>query len=76
MLFLTSLSVHGWPPGLATGGQILFFKHELKSPNLALDIFEGISWDALYIYTWLALRISLQRPPGKLKLASIMSNII
>ena len=49
-------------PSAASSQQILFLI--LILTNLYLDIHEGLTKCDLKICTWLASRISLQRPPG------------
>ena len=69
-LNVISLSVPGWPPGSASSGlqvpDIIFdVRIEfLTLTNLYLDIHEGKPKCDLSICTWLASRISLQRPPS------------
>ena len=54
------------PPGSAFSGfqSADIFLWNLIITNLYLDIHEGITKFDLKIYTWLAYRISLPRPPG------------
>ena len=70
ILELTSTFIPGKPPGSASSGlqvaRYYFYARieTLTLTNLLLDIHDGILGDDLYICTWLASRISLQRPPG------------
>ena len=69
-LSVTSLAVSGWPLGSASRGlqvpNIIFYLRIeiLTLTNLYLDIQEGIPKGYLPSCTWLASRISFQRPPG------------
>ena len=65
-LYLYLADLQDEPPAASRWPDIIFDARIeiLTLTNLLLDIHDGILGDDLYICTWPASRISLQRPPG------------